>query len=333
VYRNVSIPGTGIWTRDRIGGSSAKIEDNQPADFPNLAAPQESGTEIKSSSTELLTTEGLSELKNIVKAAYEERAQLTLELNNANGEAASAERKYHSWERGFLFKRLFPKVFVARQRAFEMSSAKAAELQEQLDVSAISTQIEMDAERADLYFKMRDAFAALCQCHKIWDTLTEGRIDRVRTRSAASSAITRSLVKFSLGQCDLIRWNQEVPHLENRNGGDLFIYPGFVLYRESPQAFALIESQKVRIECEDFRFMETEEIPSDSKVVDHVWAKSNRDGSRDLRFKENHQIPVVHYGSLSITSCEGRQEEYHFSNPDLAGRLSSAWNSFQKSFK
>ena len=53
--------------------------------------------------------------------------------------------------------------------------------------------------------------------------------------------IDRELVQFGLGGCDLIQWNQKVPHLRNAKGGDPYLYPGFILYRAAREAFSLIE--------------------------------------------------------------------------------------------
>ena len=50
---------------------------------------------------------------------------------------------------------------------------------------------------------------------------------------------------FSLGKCDLIHWEQKVPHLQNINGGDLFLYPGFILYRAAREAFSVIDFHDV----------------------------------------------------------------------------------------
>src|SRR5207253_265262 len=64
------------------------------------------------------------------------------------------------------------------------------------------------------------------------------------------------------------------------------------------------------------RFIEEESnIPADSKIVDHVWAKINKDGSPDLRFKGNCQTPVVHYGVLTFRGKDKFIETFVASNP------------------
>ncbi|MBX9599563.1 MAG: hypothetical protein K2X35_01115 [Bryobacteraceae bacterium] len=227
---------------------------------------------------------------------------------------------------------MFKNAFALRKETAEIADAKLQELREQLRLTILVTQIEIDPAQAEPYYRMRDEFAALSGCKRIWDTLDRRGINRSAERSAASEAITREAVSFALSSCDLLGWEQKVPHLANRNGGDLYLYPGFVLYRASRQAFALIDASEIKLEFRNVRFVEEEFIPSDSQVVGQTWAKVNKDGSPDRRFRDNYQIPLVLYGALTFRSSSGLQEEYQFSNAALAERFAVAWTVFQKSY-
>jgi len=274
----------------------------------------------------------MAQLRRLLKEAYDERDTLAKEISSAAREADINENRYRSWERGVLLRRVFSRSFARRKDAHETAQAKCQELDEQLRLTTLATQIEIEREQAEPYYRMRDDFAALSECRKIWDTLDRRAINRVAERSAAHEAVTRELVSFSLSSCDLIQWEQKVPHLPNRTGGDMYIYPGFVLYRASKQAFALIDSREVTLTFRAERFIEVEPVPSDTKVVGHAWSKSNKDGSPDRRFRDNYQIPLVLYGSLTFTCPSGLHEEFQLSSPKLAERFSKAWNVFQASF-
>ena len=344
VYRNVSIPGTGIWDRQRIGGPSSQPSSGQPpsADGPGVpsispvppsfpVSPQP-GTEIHSASTELLTSESLEQLRHLLTDAYNERDELTREVSSATSEANTATRRYQSWERGFLMKRLFKQSFAARKESAETAAAKLEELQEQLRLTTIATEITVDREQAEPYYRMRDTFAALSECQKVWNVLTEKAIDRVAERSNANTAVTRTPLSFSLNSCDLIQWEQKVPHLPNRTGGDMYIYPGFILYRASKQAFALIDSRDVTLRLVSTQFTETDPVPSDSQIVGRTWAKCNKDGSPDRRFRDNYQIPVALYGTLLFSSRDGLDVRYICSNAGKAEEFVKAWAAFRASF-
>lgn len=95
--------------------------------------------------------------------------------------------------------------------------------------------------------------------------------------------------------------------------------------------FALIDTLDVELSFRQLRFIEEEPIPADSAVVGQTWAKVNKDGSPDRRFKGNYQIPIVGYGILAFCSASGLREEYVCSNPALAERFAEAWSRFRAS--
>jgi len=337
VYSNVSIPGTGLWDRERLDSPSQGPQTSSPTVVPQATPltyqrPVAPVTEIRSASTELLNSQSMNEFRDLLRHTYEERTNLDAELATANRELNIATQRYKSWEHGFLLKHLFKRSFAGRKEVFEIATAKVGEFSEQLKLTTLAAHFDIDPEQAEPYYKMRDEFSSLCECQKIWDTLARQAINRFATRSAASEAITREAVRFELSHSDLLQWGQKIPHLPNRVGGDLFIYPGFVLYRASKQAFALIDFHEVKVSFRPERFIEQEPIPSDSQIVSQAWAKSNKDGSPDRRFRGNYQIPVALYGEIIFASPTGLHEEFQFSNPALAQRFVNAWDVFQKSF-
>lgn len=330
VYSNVSVPGTGLWNRTRLDTPGAPVPETLRKPMRDLAASEVH--EIRSASTERLNSANLEQLRKVVEDTYEERVELTREIAKADNEARDAASRFERWERGFLFKRLFKTSFQKRQEANDTAQAHWDELNEQLRQTTIAAEMNLEPEQAELYFRMRDEFAAASESQRIWDTLTRRSVNRVAERSAANEEITRAPVKFSLDTCDLIQWDQKVPHLENRTGGDLYIYPGFVLYRASKQAFALIESKEIVLIHREVQFIEAEQVPSDARLSGRVWAKANKDGTPDRRFRDNYQIPLVVYASWRFTSPSGLEEEFQLSNPNFAGRFGKAWDAFHSSF-
>jgi uncharacterized protein DUF4236 len=122
VFSNVSIPGSGISSRQRILGPSAPGQDRLPesvAPGPALPAPRsaarpradtrsEPAVEIRSASTQQMTSAGLAEFRTLLRQAEDERAQLSRELAAASRRAEDSTSRYRSWADGFLWKRLRP---------------------------------------------------------------------------------------------------------------------------------------------------------------------------------------------------------------------------------
>jgi hypothetical protein len=349
LYGNVSIPGTGISFRRRLSGGSDtnpppgsyepqrsldtdEFPSSPPSPPPTFDSTSPPVHEIRSASTELLTSESLKELKRLIQTAYEEHLEISRDFSKAKEENARATARFKSWDSGFLLKKVFKNSFTVRKAEAEISTARTCELEEQLRLTTISTEIELSREQAEPFFRMRDDFTALAECAAIWDVKTEQATDKLRERTIASRSISRERIRFSLGSCDLIQWEQEVPHLQNANGGDIFLYPGFILYRASKTAFSVIDFHDVRLTSVPAKFQEQEGVPSDSKVVGQTWAKMNKDGSRDKRFADNYQIPIALYGRLILKSGTGLWEEFQFSSPERLERFAKSWNAFVASF-
>jgi Protein of unknown function (DUF4236) len=347
VYGTASLPGTGISYRQRFGGSEAHQPDSSvpPFSTPHSFPPPPSTPglmpvpvsampvqEIRSASTELLTSESLKELKRVIQTAYEEHEDISGQLQAARKEKEKASRRCLSWLNRFLLKRFFKAKFEQRKADLETAEAKVAELEEQLRLTTVATQVEIAREQAEPYFKMRDGFASLCECAVIWDVKSHRATDKLRERTTAETRVDREKVTFGLGSCDLIQWEQKVPHFKNAKSGDLFLYPGFILYRAATEAFSVIDFHDVRPTALAVSFQEEQGVPPDSKVIGQTWAKANKDGSRDRRFANNTQIPVVLYASLTLKSSTGLWEEFQFSNPERLQQFLQTWNGFVLSF-
>lgn len=149
----------------------------------------------------------------------------------------------------------------------------------------------------------------------------------VDSRETFVSVFRQLSVQFSTS--DLVRFEGRPMRFQNVNGEDILIYPGMAIMPRSDGAFALIDLRELRLEFDAVQFIEEEAVPSDAKVVGATWAKVNKDGSRDLRFRDNYQIPICLYGRLTFTSTGGVEEEYQFSDADAAGIFARAFRAYQ----
>lgn len=347
VMGTASIPGTGISYRHHVStpatphvrphtNPSTYIPAPPPPVLTPSYIPSEASAplqEIHSASTELLTSTSLKELKKLIQTAFQQLDEISRELDGARNTKATTERRFKSWERGFLFKRVFKKSFAARQEQFETETARVTELEEQRRLSTIATHIEVEKEQSELYYRLRDEFAALRDCAAIWDVKSFRGTDKVRERTTASRLVTRERVRFELGSCELIQWDEKIPLLRNAKGGEFYLYPGFILYRAAREAFSLIQYHDVQGKANTLSFQEEETVPSDSEIIGQAWAKANKDGSRDKRFANNYQIPIARYGQLGLKSDNGLWEEFEFSSAQKMVNFVNALNAFTTSFE
>ncbi len=188
------------------------------------------------------------------------------------------------------------------------------ELNEEIEGCFTRLGIKMDLDLRDKYNELNQQFRRLMTCSKIWDITETVEVDRKATRSAANNSINRVDVNLELTNLPILLTEYEAMHFQNVNGGQLYLYPPFMIIIGSDNRFGLIDIRDLRFELSTQRFIEEDAIPADAERIDYTWAKVNRDGSRDKRFKNNYQIPILKYGKLTISSRSGLLEVYSFSS-------------------
>lgn len=328
--------GTGLSYRQQLSpsqspGSSSNFL-SEPANHqmqpPAVYERSAQMSSIESAGSSVLTTPGLADFQRVLQHAQTESRKIKQELNSAKSAEMLLRRQSSSWSNGWLKRRIFKKKFAEILAEHAQAKDLTSELSEQEALTRVQTEIDLPDAVKHTFSRMCDDFTAMAKSQKIWDTTSERAANKIMERTSASRIVTREVVEFKLSSCELIDSTWRVPHLANANGGDLFLYPGFVLYFVSADAFALLELKDLKVNFSATSFQEEEVIPRDSKQISRTWAKVNKDGSPDRRFNNNYEIPVMEYFKLTLISKSGLNEEYMISNADAARRFASAWQQF-----
>jgi hypothetical protein len=331
-FLNTGIPGTGIYDRQRIGDIPGDVKDEP------VIAPEENrfthylpsvATEIKSFVPELLTSDGFFGLKESIVKAQEEKANLRSEYHSAKSE--------HSFSI-FLLVISYLLIFGFFIKWFK-NNCKTRK-QDAIDVRKIyedfklEIDFNLDNQALNEYIALENHFDLLSKSVKIWDITTSQENDRVKTRSAASSSVTRTPVSFERGHLDYINTKYVPLKLNNANGGTLYIYPGFlVMPSKISTAFALMDFRDLHFEHHAQRFIEEEGVPSDSQVVDQTWHYVNKNGSPDRRFSNNYKIPIVNYYEINFKSEKGLNESYQISSLEAGQAFAVAFEKYSGSLR
>ncbi|MGO4527283.1 SH3 domain-containing protein [Microvirga sp. 2MCAF35] len=285
--------------------------------------------EIRSAEVAALTSPDLAGLKRLINEASAQKAALIPDFEAALASRRKAWRKLRRREQ-FPLRLILKKAVPKAQTAFEDAEKEAIKVAEALAVSQIRVTFDMDNETLAAQFALEAAHASLSRSHRIWDVTSSVGIDRVRERSAASTAVTRRPVQLTSVMDGIVAGSQKGLRFQNANGGDLDIFPGFMLMRaKGATDYALIDLREIRLDVEPISFIESESVPGDSQITGYAWAKSNRDGSPDRRFKDNHQIPIVRYGELRFSTPTGIAEAYQVSNCEAAVAFGAAFQRLQ----
>lgn len=105
------------------------------------------------------------------------------------------------------------------------------------------------------------------------------------------------------------------------------------MMRDAARDFALIEFAQFDCELRVSNFIEEEAVPSDAEQIGSSWKRANKDGSRDRRFNDNYQIPVLRYGALYLSSPTGLAEAYQISSYEKATGFAEAIASHKRALE
>jgi hypothetical protein len=327
-YLNTGIPGTGIYDRVRLDNQSSEKPIPQNDISPNLQPLMgNEAVEIKSFQPELMTSDGLFGLKESIIKAQEIKKELKEDAEKAESKKNTA--LFLAIITHILIFGIFIKWFRGNYRTCK---ADAEEAENAYTNFKLDIDFNMDQSILNEYIILKNSFEKLTTSKKIWDITSTLAINRVRERSVASTAITRIPVNFSTGTLDYINTKYEAFKFQNANGGDLYIYPGFIVMPgEHSNDFAIIDFRYVRLEHHGQRFVETDPMPSDTKVIDYTWQYVNKNGRPDKRYSYNPQIPIVFYYELVLKSSKGLYESFEFSNAEVAEIFCIAFEKYQDS--
>lgn len=328
-YLNTGIPGTNLYNRQKLGSEKNSSISDRVQSIPladvTINQPQIFVGEIKSTESDKLTSASLVELKETLEEVYKDRIELTQEIEQTKNEIKSAKTK-RTIACVFLIG-LFINSF--KNRIIEKEEY-LSDLESQLKNSFVNIDVHFDKSFEKKYNSLLNSYKALLTSEVIWDITSSVQQDMKATRSAASAVVTRTPVKFKFGNINIIKSTYSAFHFENKNGGDLYIYPAFIIITTNKNQFALIDIKDFQTTFSQQRFLEKGKIPSDTKVIDKTWAKVNKNGTPDKRFVGNYEIPIVRYGELEIKSNSGLNEMYAFSSFERAEDFAKNFTDYQQ---
>lgn len=264
-----------------------------------------------------MTSTGLGGFKELLIATRERERHIRSDIMTAKWQLA------FSWTvRALAWTALIPaisrSVNTKVNTAVTVRRTEVTNLEKNLATSRISVSFNMETAVAGPHLRMLDAFDRLSASSRSWALQTSQQIDYVKARSVADTVVSRRPLSIGRRSDPLVDTNDLPLALGIRNGrATAFFYPGFVLVVSASRTdFALIDLKELEITYSRTNFTETESIPPDSEMVRKVWAKSNKNGTRDKRFKDNRELPVMAYGEITLKAQGGMKEALMFSRDD-----------------
>lgn len=346
----VGLPGTGLsYTTPTVpydyGHSATKplnpsstephfgVPETSPSNTPSNAKiymPMAGMNEISSASVEVLTSSSLLPLRDLIAKAREQRAEIKADLQEALAEE-SKQKNELARRKSSLFRWFYKRPIAELETELPLTQAEISRLVSWEDSTKVAITFESSDTSQRAYAAMVRAFNMLKSSVKKWDITADKATDQFAERTLATRSVNRQPVTFDFCSTDLIQFTGRAMRFENVNGDDILLYPGVAVIPRADGAFALIDLRELQISSEYRRFHEEEGVPSDSRIDGYTWAKTNKNGSPDRRFKDNYQIPICVYGNITFHSQTGVTEEYMVSNADAAQAFTEAVKRYKTS--
>jgi hypothetical protein len=327
-YLNTSIPGLGLSNRQKLSDNS----DSEPQPRLDTLQTVEPADNIFSVDVQKITSQDMQGIKESIISAHEQRKELQGDLRKIKFSLLFSQIKL-AFSYVFIVSLISKKIAESIKNDIKAKKSAIAQLGEQIDNCYVKLDIEFDPDIKTKYDRVIKSFKNLATSNRIWDITGAYHQDTRATRSAASTAVKKIDVRFGIKSVEDIKSQFETLWMKNANGADLFFYPSFVVMYSTQKQFALVGLNELELAHSGVRFVETGTVPHDSKVIDRTWAKVNKNGSPDKRFKDNYQIPIVKYGEINLSSGTGLNEEYQFSNYEYSDEFAKAFSDYQKLIK
>ncbi|WP_313383238.1 DUF4236 domain-containing protein [Pantoea sp.] len=327
----VGIPGSGISYSHKFGGKKSNSQDapiSPTVFFESEHSPPRflenidlSVTPVVSADIDTIGEMGMSDLADMINQAETTRQDISRQLTELRNQKQNLDKKARFYNM-IILRSLFSKKLSKLRDQIHSTAEHIESGQATLESTGLIFNWGGDEKILAHYRALSQSFDTVSRSKKIWDILSYRETDKLRQRTQADKEVSREDVRFSMGRpnCLPASRNDEfkmVPHLENRNGGDVYIFPGFLLI-ENESRFAVVSISDVELDFARTRFAETENVPADSKVEGNTWRYANKNGGPDRRFNDNHQIPWAIYGIMSIRFRNVLHEEYMISNEEAA---------------
>jgi hypothetical protein len=189
-------------------------------------------------------------------------------------------------------------------------------------LNAVHIEYNLDENSQRQYSTLRDAFALLERCHRVWQVSAINNTNDWKRNGGASQLLDRSIINIKRRSASSFRCNCDVFSLTLASE-TLYFLPDMILVRQRGQ-FGSVAYSDLDVRSGETRFRETEGVPADSQILDTTWRFVNQSGGPDKRFNNNQQIPVTLYGELVINSQLGLRFTLLTSSPEAAHHMRSA---------
>ena len=178
---------------------------------------------------------------------------------------------------------------------------------------------KLDESASAKYGSLLEAAKGLTSSQKLWRIVTSDRSLDTKYTSGATDIISRKNASISMSAPPHIEVNVPVWKLV-LGAQSLYLFPDRLLVYQGAEIGA-VPYADLSGTCRTTRFVESDGVPTDARVVGTTWRYTNKGGGPDRRFANNPQIPLAEYAQIDLHSKAGLHFVLHCSNVAAAEKF------------
>ena len=181
------------------------------------------------------------------------------------------------------------------------------------------------------YDEFKMAWKNLNKSKKHWQLIAQAKNYDEKRLAGTSTNYKREDFRVSVSKLPWYFKSKLKVAVLHLKGEKIYLLPDKMLVSRRWSVGA-INHNDILYECYEREFVEPQSVPKDSKIIRFQWLYTNKDGSRDKRYKNNMQFPVCNYSEIDISSEYGLNMSLVISNCDFVTDLNEKIEAFKSLF-
>ena len=170
----------------------------------------------------------------------------------------------------------------------------------------------LDDEKADEYKRRIDAWQVLAECVKEWQVTQEAFVANQKVNAGAGRNVKRTVCKIEKTSPFYIKTNVDTIQLKLHK--EILVFLPDKVFVLKKGKVGLVNYENITIRTAETNFIESDAVPEDAHIAGTTWQYVNKNGTQDMRFKNNRSLPICQYGVVYLSSSSGLNIEMYFSN-------------------
>ena len=190
---------------------------------------------------------------------------------------------------------------------------------------------DMDNSAVVGWQTVNESLSRLAEAKKLWYVTSQTSTNDWR-RNGGSSELDNRTVATLTHQSPLFIQTNVTPLCLQLQGKQLIFLPDCIwVFSEtdtsdkSTGSYQVYAYSEIALEYQTLSFHESDDVPSDAQVTGYIWQYVNKDGSPDRRFRDNYQLSICEYGSITLHLGSDLTLLLHVSSAPIAKQFVEAF--------